>query len=144
MVNEYLVIKDFGIATVGDVFVKDPDVDAYIMIADTYEDNLDASGFKYTATRRMYINSAEIQSLHARGFIEEISKPIDVNAEKLTKIEALIKELLPKYEAMIDTLIESYENGSIPECVKVEGETVYYNLIKLLKTIQTIVGKENE
>ena len=66
--------------------------------------------------------------------IEELS-------DKLTKIESTIDDLLTKYEEDHKQMNEAYNDQEIPTCVKVEADTVYYNLTKVLNTIKDIINE---
>ena len=38
-------------------------------------------------------------------------------------------------------MMEKYNNQEIPACVKVEAETVYFNMCKLLNKIKEIINE---
>ena len=46
--------------------------------------------------------------------------------------------MLQKYDSDLDEVLSKYNEGLIPTCVKVEAETVYYNMTKLLDKIKEL------
>lgn len=134
-VTSYVVVKDFSVASVGDIFVSDPETGYYTMRA---EDCANGGDYTWQTTRSMSLDHNSVPELVEIGYLEAIVE--DQTQDKLEKIEKLMDELTDKYQAKITELCESQE---IPECVKVEGETVYYNLLTLVNKINDIV-KGNE
>lgn len=61
--------------------------------------------------------------------------------EKLDKVKAEVDKLLETYEKNYNELIEQYNEGDVPPCIKVEAETVYFNLTKVLNTIKDLLNE---
>ena len=59
----------------------------------------------------------------------------------LEKVKGFVNEKLAQYQRDYEQMMESYNNQDIPNCVKVEAETVYYNMTKLLNAIRDIVNE---
>ena len=49
--------------------------------------------------------------------------------------------LLEQYENDHNELVEQYNEGEVPQCVKVEADTVYFNMTKVLKHIQGLINE---
>lgn len=114
----YKVIKDFACVKKGDVFVPDTeDEDMYTM-------EVDANGsYRYAS-----IDEASAKQYCERGLLIEVS-----NVEDTLE---LIDALLEQYDEDYQNTMSKAENGDIQPCVKVEAETVYYNLTKVLNKIK--------
>lgn len=131
--KEYRVIKEFGCAKVNDVFSYREDVDAYWMSAE--EDN---------TSRSMMLSVNYINSLAEDGFLEEFKEADSEEVLATMKIEVikrLIEELKKKYEARNKKVQSKYDAGKMMTCVKVEHDTVNYNLMKLLNQFEKIVNE---
>lgn len=61
--------------------------------------------------------------------------------EKLNKVESLVDELIQQYEDDHNEVLKAYENKEIPTCMKVEAETVYFNMVKILKKIKETINE---
>jgi hypothetical protein len=66
-----------------------------------------------------------------------------VNAadEKLNKVNDFIDEKLQQYAKDHDALLGQYQEGELPLCAKVEADTVYFNLNKLLTKIKELINE---
>lgn len=62
-------------------------------------------------------------------------------SDKLDTIANTIDSLLEQYETDHKKLEEAYNNQEVPTCVKVEADTVYYNLTKVLNKIKDIINE---
>ena len=60
---------------------------------------------------------------------------------KLGAIRCLIEDLKKKYEARNKKVQSKYDAGKMMTCVKVEHDTVNYNLMKLLNQFEKIVNE---
>ena len=131
--KEYKVIKEFGCAKVNDIFSYREDVAAYWMSAE--EEN---------SSRSMMLSVNYVNSLAEDGFLEELK---EADAEevlatmKLEVIKRLIEDLKKKYEARNKKVQSKYDAGKMMTCVKVEHDTVNYNLMKLLNQFEKIVNE---
>lgn len=103
-----------------------------------------------TSERGMYIDEQTCKEYADDGYIIAIEDEdeyscddmlIEELSDKLTKIESTIDDLLTKYEEDHKQMNEAYNDQEIPTCVKVEADTVYYNLTKVLNTIKDIINE---
>ena len=60
------------------------------------------------------------------------------NDTRLEAIKDFCDTMLQKYDSDLDEVLSKYNEGLIPTCVKVEAETVYYNMTKLLDKIKEL------
>ena len=131
--KEYKVIKEFGCAKVNDAFTYREDVAAYWMSAE--EEN---------SSRSMMLSVNYVNSLAEDGFLEEIKEENIADTQAIMKLEAircLIEVLKKKYEARNKKVQSKYDAGKMMTCVKVEHDTVNYNLMKLLNQFEKIVNE---
>ena len=135
---KYKVIKEFGIAKKGDILensVKDPRLFTF----EVEENNF---------YRSMSISDELLDSYEEHGFVElvedEDSTEEDANTEaidKLCYIADTIDILLNQYEEDHKEILEKYNNQEISTCVKVEADTVYFNLTKVLNKIKDMINE---
>lgn len=124
--KEYKVIKDFDIAKVGDVFTEvEPDI--YYMSHINEKQN-------YRSEKAMTINKTIVDSLVKDGILQE--------DKQTSPTLDMINNLLDNYSISLSNLLEKYNNKEIPTCAKVEAETVYYNLNKVLNKIKESLENE--
>lgn len=117
---KYKVVKEFACAKKGDII-------EYNEEHDLYEFNIKEEG----TTRFMCMDEET-----AEAFVEEGNLiKIDENTT-IDRVLKLIEEMLEQYEEDRKDVIEKYNNQEIPTCVKVEADTVYYNLTKVLNRIK--------
>ena len=126
--KEYRVIRNFEVAKVGDIFGEvEPGV--YRMSkAEKVPGRL--------SERAMTIDQEIADSLVENDFLQEIVE------EKHSITLDMINDLLKNYDQDFKDTITKYENKEIPTCVKVEAETVYYNLNKVLNRIKESLENE--
>lgn len=154
MVKEYKVIKDFSVAKVGDFFDATYDIDTteingYKMVS-VWE--YDRSDFKVSSDRSMELCVKAAEWYASEGFLEAtvVVEECDcadgrclcsgkIAKDKLAEIETLINDLDAKYEAKIKEVTEAFERAEVPACVKIESDTVHYNLRKLIGAIKDII-----
>lgn len=139
----YKVIKEFNNAKKGDIFeeAKDMYSDETVYTMNSIEE-ANSDGFYMKSQVSMELDQNTIESLIKDGFLIEIVNTCDSDSsDKLEEIKDYIDNLLLTYEEDHKTMLEAFENGDVQPCVKVEAETVYHNLIKVLKSIK---GKINE
>lgn len=65
-----------------------------------------------------------------KGYLEEVED------NKSTKVVELIDDLVNQYDKDYKEVMGKYSEGKVPPCVKLEAETVYYNLTKVLNKIK--------
>ena len=65
----------------------------------------------------------------------------DEEDSKLEEIKEYIDTLIDTYTNDFNSMMEAYNEGDIQTCVKVEAETVYHNLIKVLNSIKNKINE---
>lgn len=61
--------------------------------------------------------------------------------DKLCALSDLVDTLEAQYKKDHDDLVEAYNNQEIPTCVKVETDTVYFNMNQILKKVKYLMNK---
>lgn len=125
---EYKFNKDFGFFKTNDVLTWDEKLNAFTM--EVKEDN----GF-----RSAMIDEHTAEDLYSEGIV---SVGIEPKEDKVNNTVELIDTLLDQYEDDYKKVIKNYEAGKVQPCVKVEAETVYYNLTKVLNKIKDTLANE--
>lgn len=134
----YKFIKDtefaFGKFTKGDVIKYDTELDKWI-----YTNCTDDSEVMVT------LNEGMVKRLIETGSIISLEGKCcccsDCACDKVGKVTAKIDELLETYERNHAELIEQYNEGDLPACIKVEADTVYFNLTKVLNEIKGMLNE---
>lgn len=123
---KYKVIKDFGSARKGDVLVNSVE-DPQVFTMECSNGDIEGDNYSY---RSMSI-SDDIADLYVEeGYLEEVED------NKSTKVVNLIDNLVDQYDKDYKEVMDKYSEGKVPPCVKLEAETVYYNLTKVLNKIK--------
>lgn len=140
--KEYKVIKPFGNALKGDVFkqVEEGD-DLYCM--ERYEDDdcVSKDTEKYIKSWvSMELDDTTVMSLVNEGYLMLIQNE-ENSSNKLDELKIFIESMISTYQKDYKNLMDSYNEGSVQPCVKVEAETVYYNLMKVLETIKNKINE---
>ena len=132
---KYKVVEDFGSLIKGDILEQRGDV--YVL-----EERINIDG--YTSYRYAEFDKEALDEEVNSGRIIAIEdEPIDENAKRLNDTINLLNELDKKYYEDYNKLMEEYEKGDVPTCLKVEAETVYENLGKLVNAIRkTLEGEK--
>lgn len=131
---KYKVVEDFGSLIKGDILEQR--VDVYVL-----EERINIDG--YTSYRYAEFDKEALDEEINTGRIIIIEdEPVDENAKKLNDAIDLLNELDKKYYEDYTKLMEEYENGDVPTCLKVEAETVYENLGKLVNAIRKTLNGE--
>ena len=127
MMSDYKVIKDCGLLKKGDRLFWDESLEAY---------TLDESKEGYE--RSIMINDKLAEDLCKEGFLTTVATDKTVIEDTVEFIDNLVGQ----YKDDLLEVQNKFEKGEVQPCVKVESETVLYNLIKLANRIK---GKlENE
>lgn len=124
---EYIFKKDFGFFKANDVLTWDEDLNSFTM--DVKEDN----GF-----RSAMIDANTAEDLYEEGLLTKV-KP---NIDKISATVKFIDSLLNQYEGDYKEVTQKYKEGKVQPCVKVEAETVYFNLTKVLNKIKEELTNE--
>lgn len=130
--EKYKVIKEFGCAKKGDVFEKNEEgyfeMDMISECTDMY------------SSRNMCISPSIVDTLVSDEHLAKIEESSEAE-EKLKSISEYITELVEQYEKDHEDLIAEYNEGSLPACVKVEADTVYFNMNKVLTKIKDLLNE---
>lgn len=130
---KYKVIKNFLGLEKGDILTSNNDTVSLTACEEK------AAGY---IKRSIEFNKELAEVYVKNGFLLEIHEPsFNSDNTKLKQINEYIDSLLDTYGEDYNNMLEAFENGDVQPCVKVEAETVYHNLIKVLKSIK---GKINE
>lgn len=125
---KYKVVEDFGSLIKGDILEQRGDV--YVL-----EERINIDG--YTSYRYAEFDKEALDEEVNSGRIITIEdEPADDYAKRLNDTIKLLNELDKKYYEDYNKLMEEYEKGDVPTCLKVEAETVYENLGKLVNAIR--------
>lgn len=134
--KNYKVIKGFGAAEKGDILTWDDEDELYKIEVD------EEGSYRFLA-----IDASSAENFVKDGYlIELIDEPRDCGCckecvcGKLAEIKDFVDGKLEEYEDNYNSMMEKYTNQEIPTCVKVEAETVYYNLSKLLTQIKEMLA----
>lgn len=128
----YKVIKPFNNAIKGDIFFCDPDYDetVYQLERNEITDNIQSTVY-------MEISKDIIDEFVKEGYLVECNEEdTDTDEDSLHVILDYVEGLMVQYSQDYNDMLKSFEGGDIQPCVKVEAETVYYNLNKVLNSIK--------
>lgn len=140
MVKRYKVIKEFDVVRKDQIFEYNED-------CNLYEYSVTSEGDRTFYNTYMSLSPSICEELEEEGFLEAMDKEELVDstnsksAIKLTAISALIADLKNKYEARNAKVQKKYDAGKMQTCVKVEHDTVHFNLMKLLNQFEKIVNE---
>lgn len=134
--KQYKVVKEFGCAKKGDIFNES--TEGYFEMDSTSE------CVDMYSNRNMCVSSDIISTLLDAQFIEELKSETEEETfaqDKLTSISNFINEMKKQYEQDHQNLINEYNEGNLPACVKVEADTVYFNMNKVLTKIEDLINE---
>lgn len=134
--KQYKVVKEFGCAKKGDIFNES--TEGYFEMDSTSE------CVDMYSNRNMCVSSNIISTLLGAQFIEELKSETEKETfaqDKLTSISNFINEMKKQYEQDHQNLINEYNKGNLPACVKVEADTVYFNMNKVLTKIEDLINE---
>lgn len=133
---KYKVIEDFGSAKKGDI-LDDEEYRDLGLVSFYIEDG------NYTRVMTMDYETAD--SFVEDGKLEIIEDEPEVTCtccDKINTTVELIDTLLNQYKADYTEVMTKYNAGKVQPCVKVEAETVYFNLNKVLNKIKKELTNE--
>lgn len=132
----YKVIKPFGVAVKGDVFDNNEDPTTFEMLHTEEGDSIYSECY-------MTIGTSEIEGYVTDGYLIKVEEeePCQCDCQKLARVTTKVNELIEEYTDDYNRLKEEYEEGNVQQCVKVEAETVYTNMIKVLNCIKKILDE---
>lgn len=125
---EYTFKKDFGFFKANDVLTWNEDIDAFTM------DVKDGNSF-----RSAMIDERTVEDLRLEGLLVANAEPEN---DKINTTVEFIDSLLKQYEDDYKEVTQKYKEGKVQPCVKVEAETVYFNLTKVLNKIKEELTNE--
>jgi hypothetical protein len=125
---EYTFKKDFGFFKANDVLTWNEDIDAFTM--DVEEGN---------SFRSAMIDERTVEDLRSEGLLAANAEPEN---DKINTTVEFIDSLLKQYEDDYKEVTQKYKEGKVQPCVKVEAETVYFNLTKVLNKIKEELTNE--
>lgn len=130
----YKVIKEFGCAQKGDVLHENEE--------GLFELNVECDCSDCYSSRSICISSDIADTLALAGYLEEFEE--EVNEPYINKVEEVlnfVEEKIEQYTSDHEALTAQYNEGDVPQCVKVEADTVYFNLLKVLNKIKDIINE---
>lgn len=128
---KYKVIEDFGSAKKGDI-LDDEEYRELGLVSFYIEDG--------NRTRVMSMDYDTADFFVEEGKLEEIVEEKAANKVQLTL--ELVNTLLEQYESDYADVMNKYKEGKVQPCVKVEAETVYFNLTKVLNKVKDCLTNE--
>lgn len=129
----YKVIKEFGCAQKGDVLHENEE--------GLFELNVECDCSDCYSSRSICISSDIADTLATAGYLEEFEEEVIRPIAKLNEISNFVETKIEQYTADHEALTAQYNEGDVPQCVKVEADTVYFNLIKVLNKIKDIINE---
>lgn len=145
--KQYKVVKEFDSAKKGDILTYNEEVSLFIF--DINEGN-GSEESEYNSSRFMAMDESTADKFVEDGYLIKMEedccscKQCDCNREaydKLNKIDDLITTLSKEYAIDMANIEEKYNNQEIPACVKIEADTVYFNMNKILDKIANIINE---
>ena len=137
----YKVIKSFGSAKKGDIFTQTYDMNHNG--TKTYEMSRTDEHKDGESITQVFITMSQdiIDELVDKGLLIEVKEQSDNYEQKLNDISEYVDELIDTYENSYQDMLKSFNDGDVQPCVKVEAETVYYNMIKVLNSIKNKINE---
>lgn len=134
--KNYKVIKEFASAQKGDMLTYNEDTNLYEFSMTTENDSEKCSRYicMDEETAEEFVESGNLLVIEDEN--EEISA-----IDKLCALSDLVDTLEAQYKKDHDALVEAYNNQEIPTCVKVEADTVYFNMNQILKKVKEIINE---
>lgn len=133
--KKYKVIKEFGCAQKGDVLHENEE--------GLFELTVECDCADCYSSRSICISSDIASTLASAEYLEELAEDDEADyGAKLSKVLEFVDEKLEQYASDHEALTAQYNEGDVPQCVKVEADTVYYNLTKLLNKIKEIIYEQ--
>lgn len=129
----YKVIKEFGCAQKGDVLQENEE--------GLFELNVESDCSDCYSSRSICISSDIANTLALAGYLEEFEEEVKCPIAILNEVSNFVETKIEQYTADHEELTAQYNEGDVPPCVKVEADTVYFNLIKVLNKIKEIINE---
>lgn len=134
--KNYKVIKEFASAQKGDMLTYNEGTNLYEFSMTTENDSEKCSRYicMDEETAEEFVESGNLLVIEDEN--EELSA-----IDKLCALSDLVDTLEAQYKKDHDALVEAYNNQEIPTCVKVEADTVYFNMNQILKKVKEIINE---
>ena len=134
--KNYKVIKEFASAQKGDMLTYNEDTNLYEFSITTENDNEKCSSYicMDEETAEEFVESGNLLVIEDEN--EELSA-----IDKLCALSDLVDTLEAQYKKDHDALVEAYNNQESPTCVKVEADTVYFNMNQILKKVKEMINE---
>lgn len=127
----YKVINGFASCKKGDMFIWDNESDMWVMKSDSED-----------CYREVRLNNQVVDYLCNKGVLVMViltENKTKTAEDKVNDANKYIDNMIAQYDNDYDEVMALHKNGGIPTCVKVEAETVYFNMVKLLNKIKDII-----
>ena len=131
----FKVIKEFGCAQKGDVLHENEE--------GLFELNVECDCNDCYSSRSICISSDIADTLALAGYLEEAVEmtSVSIARDKLEEVLNFVEEKIEQYTADHEALTAQYIEGDVPQCVKVEADTVYFNLNKVLNHLKNMINE---
>ena len=130
--KQYKVIKEFGCAQKGDVLQENEE--------GLFELSVECNCDDCYCSRNICISSDIADTLVSAEYLEEFEE-VEAEDARIVKVLEFCNEKIEQYTADHEALTEQYNEGDVPQCIKVEADTVYFNLIKVLNKVKEIINE---
>lgn len=139
----YKVIKEFSFAEKGDVFTKVEDLNLWELQKSETKPEMKT----YTS---MAFDSSTMEELANKDYVIWYSEEAEEDnnedececcCDKLEKVKEYVNALIDTYTKDYNELMKDYNEGNVQQCVRVEAETVYHNLNKVLNSIKDLLDE---
>lgn len=136
----YKVIKDFSFAEKGDVFTKVEDLNLW----ELQKSEVESDSEVHTT---IVFDSSTMEELANKEYVmlcdedTEDADDCECCCDKLEKVKEYVNTLIDTYAKDYNELMQDYNEGNVQQCVKVEAETVYHNLNKVLNSIKDLLDE---
>lgn len=136
MITEYKVIKPFGVLKSGDILTLEDGM--Y-----TFSDEKSSDSENYYSQVNVAVSCDMIEEYAKSGLVEPIENATveSKDESKIKQIRTIIAQLKNTYNQRKNNIEKKYQEGKIQTCVKVEHDTVYFNMMKLLNKLETIINE---
>lgn len=128
---QYKFTKDYGFFKAGDILTWDESINAFTLDVET------ENGF-----RAAMLDERTAKDIYDQGFLSAGIESTSEADETINKTVELIDSLLDTYANDYKEMKDKADKGEVQPCVRVEAETVYYNLNKVLTKIKDTLKNE--
>lgn len=126
----FKVIKDFSSVEKGDIFTEVEGLGFFECVKEEENDNTYISS-------SITFDKSTINMLIEKEYLIEV----DNSTDKLNEVLEYINTLVDTYTKDYDDMMSDFNDGKVQPCVKVEAETVYHNILKVLNSIKDKINE---